>query len=455
MRALAVAVLILAFGCASAGAPGTTDEAVPPSNSPSTPADPNGLSPRPTSPIAVLGPIVETRSEVARNPPSAATAHQLADMVAADRAFAFDLYRTLVAVEDGNLFLSPYSISTAMSMALAGARGRTAAELATALGVSADQDTWHLARNRLELDLAALGNYDPPGGGDAVPLTLEPTNALFGQTGYPFKPAFLDVLAANYGAGMNALDFATQPEPSRVGINDSVAERTRDRIDELLPLGSIDALTRAVLVNAIYFKASWLSSFDPALTENLAFYLLDGSMVDVPMMHGTARSLYAAGDGWQAVDLRYVGQASMLIIVPDEGRFAEIEGSLDAALLADVVDQLEDYEVDLRLPRWESTSDLDLIPPLEALGVQRLFQAGAADLTGIADVADLVVSDVLHQADISVDEKGTEAAAATAVVFGELSAPPPASLTVDRPFFYFIRDGSAGEILFMGRLIQP
>lgn len=455
MRALAVAVLILAIGCAPANAP---REPATPTSSASTPGALGSPDPQATSsnpPIAAVGSIVETRSDVARNPPGAVTGQQLADMVAGDRAFAFDLYRALIAEEDSNLFISPYSISTALSMVLAGTRADTEEELAAALGVGVDQDVWHLARNRLELDLAALASYDPPGEGDAVPLTLEPTNALFGQTGYQFKRDFLDVLAANYGAGMNALDFASHPEPSRLAINEWVAERTRDRIEQLLPQDSITELTRAVLVNAIYFKANWLSPFNPELTETLAFHLLDGSTVDAPMMHGSARTLYAAGDGWRAVDLRYVGQASMLIIVPDEGRFAEIESNLDDAFLADVVGQLEEYEVDLRLPRWESASDLDLIPPLQALGVQLLFEPGSADLTGIADIAELYVTDVLHQANITVDEKGTEAAAATAVIVGEVSAPPPASLTVDRPFIYFIRDASAGEILFMGRLVQP
>lgn len=377
-------------------------------------------------------------------------------MVAADRALAFDLYRYFVGAEEGNLFISPYSISTAMSMVLAGARGETADELAAALGVGQLGSDWHPARNALELELAALATYAPPSdGGVAVPLTLEPTNAIFGQAGYPFKQDFLDILAANYGAGMNAVDFETQTEAARLAINAWVAERTRDRIEELLPRDSIDSLTRAVLVNAIYFKANWLSQFDPDLTEPAPFHLLDGSTVDVPMMHGSG-SRYGAGDGWKAAQLHYFGGPSMLVIVPDEGRFSEIEGLLNAEFLAEIDGGLGHYDLDLHLPRWETESKLGVIPALQALGVDLLFDLNAADLSGIADVEQLYISDVIHQANITVDEQGTEAAAATAAVVSTTSGPPPpASLTVDRPFIYLIRGGENGEILFMGRVLAP
>jgi serpin B len=319
MRPLAVAVLVLAVACtpanvpsAATDVPAATDEASPTqaseSTSPSTSPTESTTAP---SPVAAVGRIVEARSDISRNPPDAAREDQLAAVVAADRAFAFDLYRTLVAEESGNVFLSPYSISTAMSMVLAGARGRTAEELASALGVGADERAWHLARNRLELELMAMADFELPDNPDAVPLTLEPTNAMFGQLGYPFKESYLDILAANYGAGMNGLDFAAQPDASRAAINEWVAERTRDLIPELIPPDVIDPFTHAVLVNAIYFKASWLFQFDADATGPGAFHLLDGSTVELPMMHGTEKWQYAAGDGWQAVELPYVGQASM------------------------------------------------------------------------------------------------------------------------------------------------
>jgi len=254
---------------------------------------------------------------------------------------------------------------------------------------------------------------------------------------------------------MNAVDFMTQTEAARVAINAWVAERTRDRIEELLPDGSIDSLTRAVLVNAIYFKANWMDQFDPDATETAPFHLLDGSTVDVQMMHGGG-ARYGTGDGWQAAELFYYGGPSMLLIVPDEGRFAEVEGLLDADYLAALDGELGSYQLDLRLPRWETDATLDVIPALKSLGVDLLFDPIAADLSGIADVQQLYVSGVLHQANITVDEQGTEAAAATAAVVSATSGPPPpASLTVDRPFIYVIRGGQAGEMLFMGRVLEP
>jgi serpin B len=450
MRPLAISVLILTVACT----PGTPPSAVTPESASTSPASSPTSAQQPTSagsPVAALGEIVEARSNVARSPADAATDDQLQTVVAADRAFAFDLYRALVAEETANVFLSPYSISTATSMVLAGARGETAEELASVLGVGGDEEAWHLGRNRLELELTALADFELAGNPDAVPLTLEPTNAIFGQVGYPFKPAYLDILAANYGAGMNAVDFAAQPDASRELINQWVAERTRERIPELIPPDVIGPLTRAVLINAIYFKANWLFQFDADETETGSFRLLDGASVEVPMMHGDEKRQYAAGDGWAAVELPYVGQASMLVIVPDEGRFAAVEGGLDGQFLAEVDSDLAEHLVDLRLPRWESQSHLDLIPALRSLGIDLLF--GPADLTGIAD-ADLFVSDVVHAANITVDETGTEAAAATAVAIDESGA-PPASLTVDRPFIYLIRDDPNGQILFMGRLLVP
>jgi serpin B len=454
MRTLAVLVLVVALGCMPVAAPGAspTPERLTTPGAPATDTPAPATAPgEPASPIAQAGEILEASSELLRNPPEAASDSEFAQVVTADRAFAFDLYRILGDTEPGNIFLSPYSISTALSMVLAGARGQTYEELAEALGVVPDRDAWHRARNRLELELTALGQQELPGDRDATPLTLEPTNAIFGQAGYPFKQAFLDTLAGNYGAAMRAVDFGGEPEPSRQAINQWVADRTNDRIEELIAPDLIDPNTRAVLVNAIFFKASWLYRFDPAHTETGPFHLLDGSTVAVEMMGRRAKTGYADGDGWQAIELPYVGEASMVVIVPDEGNFADVDGRLDDDFLADVMADLEEHDVELRLPRWESESTLDLIPPLQSLGVESLFDD--ADLTGMAD-AGLFVSFITHQANITVDEEGTEAAAATAVGVAE-SAAPPATLTVDRPFIYLIRDSVAGEILFLGRLVEP
>ncbi len=448
MRVLVVA-LILVAACMPAAQP-----TVPPQTGAPPSAGPTVVTPTPSL-IAAVGGISELRSSAARLALDSATREQLDELVAADTDFALRLYREIVTAEEGNVFLSPYSISTALSMAFAGARGRTAEEMAAVLGVGPDADAWHAARNRLELELADVSD-SLPHQGEAVPLTLEPTNAVFGQVGYPFKSDFLDILAQNYGAGMQAVEFASQTEAARVAINRWVAERTRDRIEELLREGDIDEWTAAVLVNAIYFKANWMFTFDPEKTIDAPFHLLDGSTREVPMMHlAIAPKLqYGQGAGWQAVSLPYFG-ASMLVIVPDEGRFEDGEQLLDAPFLTDLEQGMSEAQVTLGLPRWESESRLDLIPPLEALGIVDLFDSDEANLSGIADVEQLWVSDVIHQANVTVDEEGTEAAAATAVVVERESAGQPVTLTIDRPFLYLIRDDATGEILFLGRLLAP
>ncbi|MEA2676090.1 MAG: serpin [Chloroflexota bacterium] len=455
MRVLAVIVAILAIGCSQTTAPlapSPTDNAIPQATGTSNPST--------TPPPALLGEIAEFRSQVTRSPATQEGLDALAEMVAGDKALAFNLYQYLAGMEDGNVFLSPYSISTALSMVLAGAREETAAELAAALGATDLGEDWHAARNNLELLLDELSQFHPTShhpDGVAVPLTLEPTNAIVGQSGYPFQEDFLDILATDYGAGMNALDISSDPEAARVAINAWVAEKTHDRIEELLNKDSIDTLTRAVLVNAIYFKGNWTGGFKPSLTGPAPFHLLDGSTVDVPMMHngGGGTSSYAIGDGWQAARLSYYGGASMLMIVPDEGHYSEIEGKLNSDFLAEVDGALDVYTLNLDMPKWETNTRFDVIPAMQELGVSRLFDQGTADLTGIADIEQLYISGVVHQANITVDEEGTEAAAATAAVVEAVSGHPSASLTIDRPFIYLIRAGDVGEILFMGRVLQP
>lgn len=384
----------------------------------------------------------------------------MATLAGADAEFAFNLYHQLAATEPGNLFFSPYSISTALSMALAGARGNTAEEMRLALGVE-EAEAWHDARNRLELALSSLEGRYLPSEGEAEPLTLEPTNAIFGQADYAFRDEFLDLLASKYGAGMQAVDFVANPEAARLGINAWVAEQTRDRIEELLKQGSITDLTRAVLVNAIYFKGNWIYEFNPDNTTSEPFHRLGGSTANVQTMHASPEGQYASGRGWAAAQLPYWGNASMIVVVPDEGRFTDIERRLDAAFVEEVHAAFTAHEVHLSLPRWESESTLGLVPALKELGIHDAFDRGGADLSGIADFSQtgepLYVADVVHQANITVDEEGTEAAAATAVlVFAVCRCPPPeVTLTVDRPFIYLIRDDITGEILFAGRLLEP
>lgn len=402
----------------------------------------------PTASPAVEG-IREVRSDAARAPVDDVGADVIAKVVASDRQFAFRLYREFLATESGNLFYSPYSVSTALSMAYAGARGQTATQMAAALGIDVDDAAWHGGRNSVELKLAA----QRPVPSTFVPLKLEPTNGLFGQDGFAFEPDFLRILAADYGAGLQAVDFATRAAAARDLINAWVAARTADRIKDLLPHGAVSSQTVAVLVNAIYFKANWWDQFDPKATAAQAFNRLDGSTVSADQMHGRLMTDYAAGDGWQAVRLRYAGDASMLLIAPDAGQFSDVETAFDGELLSQVEDELASADVVLDMPKWESASAIDLEPPLQALGITDLF--GPADLTGVSAAGGLAVSNAVHQANITVDEQGTEAAAATALAIAGSAPAKTVTLSIDRPFLYLITDDVTGEILFVGRVVDP
>jgi serpin B len=403
----------------------------------------------PVPPVSLDG-IREVRADVGRA--RAGSSDELAAVVGADRDFAFRLYHQLVKSQQGNLFCSPYSISTALSMAYAGANANTAAQLATALGVGANNDAWHAGRNSLDLALASA--RPAPEGLD--PLKLQAANAIFGQQGYPFEDPFLRTLAADYGVGMQTVDYVKDAEAARALINAWVDNQTHDRIKDLLAHGSVDALTRLVLVNAIYFKGNWVEQFDPNQTKPAQFTRLDGSQVQADMMHSQLDTTYAAGDGWQATRLAYAGNASMFLVVPERGRFAEIEASLTGDRVKRLADSLTTASVSLSLPKWSSASSIDLVSALKALGIADAFDPNTADFSAMTAAEKLYVSGVVHQANVSVDEDGTEAAAATAVMMGTTAAPlHVVSLSIDRPFIYLVTDDVSGEVLFVGRVLDP
>lgn len=401
---------------------------------------------------------VQVSVEIARSARERVTAPDVAaenlnELVRANRAFAFDLYQAL-RDEGGNLFCSPHSISLALAMTYAGARGETARQMADALHFTLPQDRLHPAFNQLDLELARRG--EGALGKTEQGFQLNIVNALWGQTGYAFLPGFLDLLAENYGAGLFLLDFSAAPEPSRVTINDWVSERTENRVEELIPPGIINPLTRLVLTNAIYFNAAWQNPFDPRQTHDGPFNLLDGGQRTVPMMHQTASFGYAEGRGYRAVELPYDGrELSMVIVLPDAGRFESFDATLDAAQMDAIVDALTYTDVALTMPRFEIQADFSLERVLTAMGMVDAFSA-AADLSGIDGTQELFIEEVLHQAYVSVDEAGTEAAAATAVVVQRKGAVlTPIEVTVDRPFVFAIRDIPSGALLFLGRVIDP
>ena len=377
----------------------------------------------------------------------------LETLVTGNSAFAFDLYQTL-REEDGNLFYSPYSISLALAMTYAGARGETSQQMADTLHFVLYQDSLHPAFNSLDIELSQRG--EGAKGKDGEGFRLNIVNAIWGQDGYQFLSEFLDVLAENYGAGLRTLDFANAPEESRITINNWVSDQTEDRIEDLIPQGLIDALTRLVLTNAIYFNAAWQHPFSEDITEDGPFYLLDGGEVTVPMMRQTESFSYAEGDEYQAVELPYDGrELSMVILLPRAGQFEAFEGSIDAQVVDAILKGLESRQVALTLPEFEFESYFHLKEILAAMGMPVAF-SGDADFSGMTGNRDLFIAEVIHKAFISVDEAGTEAAAATAVVMKEIAAPlEPIEVTIDHPFIFLIRDIETGTILFVGRIVNP
>ena len=405
-------------------------------------------------------PVSELRSTKERAAPTAADA-DLATLVRGNSAFAFDLYEALKE-GDGNLFYSPHSISLALAMTYAGARGETESQMAGALHFNLPQDRLHSTFNALDLELASRGRDDQ--GTDTEGFKLRIANAVWGQHDYEFQEMFIDLLAENYGAGVRPARFREDPEESRVTINDWIAEQTEDRITDLLPKDVIDALTRMVLTNAIYFNAAWAIRFEEQGTSEEPFDLLDGREILVPMMQKTARFGYARGDGYQAVDLPYAGhEMSMTILLPDEKHFREFEDSLDAALVERVLGDVQREEVSLVMPKFEFESQFPLARTLEAMGMSNAFDKRAADFSGMdgnscfaGDELCLFIKAVIHKAFVSVDEQGTEAAASTAVVVvAESARPEPIRVAIDRPFIFLIRDLETGAILFLGRVLDP
>mgnify|MGYP005845231655 FL=1 len=382
-------------------------------------------------------------------------ARDLEELAAGNSAFAFDLYGALRA-QDGNLFYSPYSVSLALALAYAGARGDTEQQMAKTLHYTLPQERLHPAFNALDQQLANRGSGAK--GQDGKGFRLKIANSLWGQTGYQFLPQYLETLASNYGAGLRLTDFVQAPEPARLTINDWVKGQTEGKIPDLLPQGVIDHLTRLVLVNAVYFNAAWQHPFEKANTHTGPFTLLDGSHVEVPMMSQTENLAYTRGEGYQAVELPYDGgDLSMVIMLPESGTFQQFESSLTGERVKEIMQDLRSTRVALTLPKFTYQSSFGLAGTLSAMGMSDAMNPERADFSGISGNRDLYIKDVIHRAVVTVDEQGTEAAAATAVIIGIVSAPTeqPVLLTVDRPFVFLIRDVQSGTVLFVGRVVNP
>jgi serpin B len=370
-------------------------------------------------------------------------------LVAGNNDFAVRLYQQLRG-RGGNLFYSPYSISTALAMTYAGARGETERQMARTLGFSLPQQELHPAFRALAEDLAARGK-------EMEGFRLHLANALWGQQGHPFLPGFVDLLARDYGAGLKLVDFTRDPEGARRTINQWAEKETENKIKDLVPPGLINPLTRLVLANAIYFDAKWLSPFAKDGTRPAPFTLASGQKVDVETMHETLPAGYAEEGGWQVVELPYRDRnMAMDVLLPSSGALREADQSLDAARLASLLGRLKRQSVALSLPQFTYESSFNLNDALSAMGMPDAFDRDRADFSGMDGKRDLLIGFVVHKALVRVDEEGTEAAAATAVGMQLKAAPAaPRVVDVDRPFLFLVRDTKTGTMLFVGRVMDP
>jgi len=410
-----------------------------------------GSDPRP--PRAVdLGAVGLISSDVER---AKGRTEAVPDAVGALHALGAGLYAELGA-EAGNLALSPYSVAVALAMTRNGARGPTEREMGDVLG-GVEADRLNGGLNALTSYVESLAGTQEKLDGKKAEIALRAANTLFGEVTATFEAEFLDTLAREYGAGLRAVDFVNDTEAARLAINDWTAERTEGRIAELIPAGVLDQLTRLVLVNALYLKAPWEEPFTKELTVDADFHLLDGSTISVPTMSLQSHAgMIGTGDGWQALQLPYAGRRiAMTIVLPDEGRLPDVEADVASGGLPAMLAAARPAGAAVTLPRWTFRTDAPLKDALTALGMPTAFDPGRADFTGMTTESRLYITAVLHQAFIAVDEEGTEAAAATAVVMGETSAPVLVPFTVDRPFLFVIHDVEHGTPLFLGRVADP
>jgi serpin B len=402
-----------------------------------------------------------TAAELKSNKPhdtAPAVNHANATTLANDNAaFALGLYLQLIKA-GGNIFYSPYSLSEVLAMTYGGARGDTAAQMASTLHYTLAQDTLHPAFNSVDIALASRSNGKE--GKDAKGFRLNVANAIWGQKDFKFTQSYLDLLAQNYGAGLRVLDFMNAPEGCRQTINNWVSDRTENKIKDLLAQGSVTPDTRLVLTNAIYFNAAWAYKFDKNSTHDGQFHLSDGSAITTSMMTQEHSYNYTEGTNYQVVELPYDGyQLSMVAILPASGQFSQFESSLTSQQLNNIIAKMQNSKIDLTMPKFTVESSFGLVSTLGTLGMKDAFNPAKADFSGMDGAKDLFIGNVVHKAYVSVNEDGTEAAAASAVIMMAGAAPgesvKPIVMTIDRPFIFLIRDIPTNTILFIGRVMNP
>jgi serpin B len=398
--------------------------------------------------------------------PSAGTA-QVQSVVAGNTAFALNLYGQLASAP-GNLFFSPYSISTCLAMLYAGASGNTEQQMSQVLGFGTNQQQFASLFGRLQVELATDQQTNA--------IELDIANALWTQEGFPFLSSFLETASNQYQANLNQADFVNSSDAARQAINDWVAQETHDRIQNILAPGSLNSQTRLVLANAIYFLGVWTEAFALTNTSTQPFYLSSNHEVEVPLMcqpsppgsgvkfrymrnYAYGIQVPAPTNGFQAIELPYASnQVSMLILLPSQiDGLGQLERQLSPAFLSNVLAQMVQQPVEVFLPRFTMASSFDLTTTLAALGMPDASTAGLADFSGIDGRQDLYLSHLFHKAWGQVNEAGTEAAAATIGVVGTTAFPEdgPPVFRADHPFLFLIRDTQTGSVLFLGRLTNP
>lgn len=364
--------------------------------------------------------------------------------------FAFDLMKRLPG-DDDNYVFSPFSISTALAMTYGGAREQTAAEMAATLFFDPDQERFHPAYSAYLQSLREMA-------GEEVQLNI--ANALWAHEGYQFLPAYFSLIEQHYRSVLKQVNFKTDRETIRADINRWVYEQTREKIEDLIAPGVLTEDTRLVLVNAIHFLGNWVSAFNEDLTQKDIFHGMGGLEQETSFMRRTGYYNYAEGPGMQAIEMPYAGgNFSMVVILPDEETgISEVQNNMNGFVFGSLLGDMRRTHVDLRIPRFETETSVDLERLLSEMGMPEAFSK-RADFSGMTGDDSLMIDKVIHKAMIDVSETGTEAAAATAVVMiMKTSIEPEPDRTVvfhaDRPFLYFIKDNTHNSILFMGRMVK-
>jgi len=415
--------------------------------------------------LYVIGRLISAMAQAATNFDLAATA---TNQLAVDLHWQF-------ATGAENLCVSPYSIQSALAMTFAGADGETRTEMARVLhfpgdasAVPASFASLQRSLEEMSVKTADLVKEAKRFGGPSEPITLTIANRLFAQKGYQFRQAFLALVKQNYGGAFEPLDFVTDASGATQHINQWVADQTHDRIRDLIPANALNKMTRLVLANALYLKAPWADSFSEKATRPEPFHVRGSTAVDVPTMNKEAHFGFAKREGFIAVSLPYVGNdLQFLVLLPDDvNGLRALESKLTASMLAECAKLETREKIDLHLPKFKfEPPTIALADKLQALGMKSAFDVprGSANFDRIAPRKPndyLYISNVFHKTFIAVDEKGTEAAAATAVVMMRATAmaeakPKPIEVKVDRPFVYAIQHVPSGVCLFLGRVTDP